>query len=90
MKAIVHTKYGAPDVLHLKEVEKPQPKDNEVLIKIHASTVNRTDCGFRSGKPYVVRFFSGLFKPKMPILGCELSGTIEVVGKNVRKFKTIL
>jgi NADPH:quinone reductase-like Zn-dependent oxidoreductase len=87
MKAIVHTKYGAPDVLHLKEVEKPQPKDNEVLIKIHASTVNRTDCGFRSGKPYVVRFFSGLFKPKMPILGCELSGTIEVVGKNVRKFK---
>ena len=86
MKAIIHTKYGSPNVLQLKEIEKPQPKENEVLIKIHASSVNRTDCGFRTGKPYVVRFFSGLFKPKRQILGCELSGTIEAIGKNVSKF----
>jgi NADPH:quinone reductase-like Zn-dependent oxidoreductase len=87
MKAIVNTMYGTPDVLHLAQVEKPQPKDNEILIKIYASTVNRTDCGFRSGKPYIVRLFSGLFKPSLPILGCEFSGVVEAIGKNVTLFK---
>jgi len=86
MKAIVCTKYGPPEVLQLKEVEKPTPKDNEVLIKIHATTVNRTDCGILRAKPFVIRFFTGIFKPN-PILGTEFAGIIEAVGKNVSSFK---
>ena len=87
MKAVVHTKYGPPEVLHLKEVEKPIPKDNEVLIKVYATTVNRTDCGFRSAEYFISRFFSGLFKPKNQILGNEIAGVIEEIGKDVSLFK---
>ena len=87
MKAIVSTKYGPPDVLQLKEVEKPAPKDNEVLIKMHASTVTAVDCTFRQGKPFIGRFFSGLRKPKNPIQGTELAGEIETVGKDVKLFR---
>lgn len=87
MKAVVYTKYGSPDVLQFKEVEKPAPKSNEVLIKIRATSVNRTDCGFRKPEYLIVRFVGGLFKPKKTILGSELSGEVEVIGKDVKTFK---
>ena len=87
MRAIVYTKYGAPEVAQLKEVPKPLPKDNEVLIKVYASTVNRTDSGFRSAEYFISRFWSGLLKPKYQILGCEFSGVIEEIGKQVTTFK---
>jgi NADPH:quinone reductase-like Zn-dependent oxidoreductase len=87
MKAIVCTKYGPPDVLQLKEVEKPTPKDNEVLIKIYAATVNRTDCATLRAKPFFARFFTGIFKPNNPIFGTEFAGEIEAVGENVSSFK---
>ena len=87
MKAIVYQKYGPPDVLQLKEVEKPAPKDNEVLIKIHATTVNRTDCATIRAIPFFARFFTGLFKPKKQIPGTEFAGKIEEIGKNVKSLK---
>ena len=86
MRAIINTKYGPPEVVKLMEVDKPLPKDNEVLIKIYATTVNRTDCGFRSAEYFISRFFSGLFKPKNKTLGNEFSGKIELIGKDVTLF----
>ena len=88
MKAIIHTRYGPPEVLQLAEVPKPIPNNNEVLIKVHATTVNRTDCGFRSAEYFISRFFSGLFRPKNQILGNEFAGEIETVGKDVESFKS--
>ena len=87
MKAIIHTRYGPPEVLQLAEVPKPGPKGKEVLIKVHATTVNRTDCGFRSAEYFISRFFSGLFRPKNQILGNEFAGEIEAVGKDVKLFQ---
>ncbi|MCC7298080.1 MAG: NAD(P)-dependent alcohol dehydrogenase [Bacteroidia bacterium] len=86
MKAIVYTQYGPPEVAQLKEMPIPQPKDNEVLVKVHASTVNRTDSGFRSAEYFVSRFWSGLLRPKLPILGCEFAGVVEQIGKDVTAF----
>jgi len=87
MKAIVCTKYGPPDVLELKEVEKPAIKDNEVLIKVYATTVSSMDWRFRQGKNIIARFMAGLTKPKNSIFGVELAGEIEYVGKDVKLFK---
>ncbi|HMT30147.1 MAG TPA: NAD(P)-dependent alcohol dehydrogenase [Bacteroidia bacterium] len=87
MKAIVYKNYGPPEVVKLAEIEKPFPKDNEVLVKVHCSTVNRTDCGFRSAEYFIVRFFAGLFRPRQKVLGCEFAGTVESVGKLVTEFK---
>jgi NADPH:quinone reductase-like Zn-dependent oxidoreductase len=83
MRACIHTSYGPPEVLQFAELPKPIPSDNEVLIRVHAATVNRTDCGFRSAEYFVSRFFSGLFKPNNPVLGSEFAGVIEAVGKQV-------
>lgn len=87
MKAVVCTKYGTAEVIQLKEVEKPILKDNEVLVKIFAVAVDIEDPMQREGKPYFARFFVGLFKPRIPILGSEFAGEIEAVGKNVKLFK---
>ena len=87
MKAIVYTKYGTPDVLELKEVSKPTPKDDEVLIKVHAVSINDWDWGLLQGIPFTNRLFSGLLKPKKKILGSDIAGRIEAVGKNVEQFQ---
>ncbi len=87
MKAIVNPKYGPPNALQLREIEQPIPKANELLIKVHATTVNDFDWGLVRGKPYLYRLIFGLLKPKHPIPGIELSGTVEAVGKQVTAFK---
>ncbi len=87
MKAIVHTQYGPPEVAKLTEIPAPVAKSNEVLVKVHATTVNRTDSGFRSAEYFISRFWSGLLKPKYQTLGSEFAGTIEAVGKSVTTFK---
>jgi len=83
MKAIVCTKYGPPDVLELTVVEKPTPKDDEVLLKVHAASVNPADWHLVGGKPYIARLQLGLRKPKDRVLGCDVAGQVEAVGKNV-------
>ena len=86
MKAVIYTQYGPPEIVRLAEVEKPVPKDDEVLIKVHATTVNRTDCGFRSAEHFITRFWSGLMRPKNQTLGNEFAGQIEAIGKYVTLF----
>jgi NADPH:quinone reductase-like Zn-dependent oxidoreductase len=86
MKAIVHHEYGSPDVLRLEEVQKPTPADNELLIKVHAVSINRSDWEGLIGKPLYARI-GGLFKPGYKILGSDIAGIVEAVGKDVRQFK---
>jgi len=86
MRAIVYTKYGSPDVLELKEIEKPVAKDDEVLIKVYAASLNDWDCGLLQGD-FVNRLLNGLFKPKIKILGSDIAGRVEAIGKDVEKFQ---
>src|SRR2546430_15688329 len=87
MRAVVYDRYGPPDVLRLEEVERPVPKADEVLIKIHATTVNRTDCAVRAAKPFISRFVTGLRRSRRKIFGSELSGELDVVSPGVSEFK---
>ena len=86
MQAITFSKYGSPDVLQISEVKKPTPKANELLIRVHATTVSSGDGRARQGNPFIVRFVTGLFKPKL-ILGSEIAGEVEAVGNDVTTFK---
>lgn len=87
MKAAVHTSYGHPDVVRVLDVDKPTIKGDEVLVKVHATTVNRTDCAFRAAKPFFIRFLTGLIRPRVTVLGGEFAGVVEAVGSRVTSFK---
>ncbi len=87
MKAAVRSKYGLPGDLTVKEIATPTPKDDEVLIRVHAVTVNRSDCHVLSGRPFVMRLFTGLFKPRLSTIGTDFAGQIEAVGSAVQSFK---
>jgi NADPH:quinone reductase-like Zn-dependent oxidoreductase len=87
MKAIVYTKYGSPDVLQLKEVEKPIPGDDDVLVIVRAASANPLDWHFMRGAPFVVRLVSGIRKPKQSMLGADVAGRVEAVGSNVKQFQ---
>ncbi len=86
MKAIRRIKYGGPEVLKVESVSKPIPKNDELLIRVHCTTVNRTDCSMLTGKPYIIRAFIGIFNPKQKVLGTDFAGQIEAVGENVKSF----
>jgi len=88
MKAIVYHNYGSPDVLRLEDIQKPIPNDYEVLVKVHAVSINSWDWDMLTGKPYEYRFFGGLFKPKSTKLhGCDIAGQVEAIGNSVKHFE---
>ena len=87
MKAVVRYNYGSPDVLQLREVEKPTPKKEEVLIKVHAASVNAMDYRFLTGTPYLARIMAGLLKPKQRVLGLDVAGRVEAVGADFKQFR---
>ncbi|MDX6398177.1 MAG: hypothetical protein QOJ43_1585, partial [Gaiellaceae bacterium] len=87
MRAVVHDRYGPPEVLRLEEVERPVPQDDEVLVKVHATTVTRSDTGLRSANYFFARAFTGLLRPKRKIAGMELAGVVEAVGASITQFE---
>jgi NADPH:quinone reductase-like Zn-dependent oxidoreductase len=87
MKSIIYTQYGSPDVLQFKDIEKPTPKENEVLVKIHAASANPLDWHLMRAEPFLARLENGLLKPKITKLGADIAGRVEAVGKNVTEFK---
>jgi NADPH:quinone reductase-like Zn-dependent oxidoreductase len=88
LRAVVCDRYGPPEVLRVEDVERPSPKADEVLVKVHATTMTRSDCGWRSAQPYFfVRFFTGLLRPRRRILGTEVAGEVEAVGSGVSEFQ---
>lgn len=87
MKAILYTRYGSPDVLHLAEVDKPVPKDDEALLEIHAASINRADWYALTGKPFMIRIGGGLLKPRNRILGMDVAGRVETVGREASRFQ---
>src|SRR5689334_15385679 len=88
MKAILHTRYGSPDLLELKEVEKPAPKENQVLIKVHAASINALEYRMMTAKPSFIRLMGGGFqRPKDPRFGTDVAGVVEAVGESVKQFR---
>ena len=87
MRAAVNTTYGSPDVVLVGQVAEPVPGADEVLVRVHATTVNRTDCGYRAAKPFILRFLTGLSKPRLTVLGTEFAGVVEAVGEAVTSFQ---
>jgi NADPH:quinone reductase-like Zn-dependent oxidoreductase len=87
MKAAVRSTYGPPEVLSIKEIEKPTPKDNEVLVRVYATSVNRSDCHILTGRPFAMRLFTGLLKPKLAVTGTDFAGEIEATGSTVKSFR---
>src|SRR6266446_4553507 len=87
MKAAVHSKYVPPGVLSLQEIDKPTPKDNELLIRVYAASANRSDLHVLTGRPFIMRLFTGLFKPKLAVTGSDFAGQVEAIGSTVSSFK---
>ena len=86
MKAVIYEKYGSPEVLELREIDIPSVADDEILVKIHTASIQQTDIRFRTGTPFLARVLAGLLKPKNQTLGCDYSGTVEAMGKNVNEY----
>src|SRR5919201_7127545 len=86
MKAAVHTRYGPPEVVRIRDVDKPTVGDRDVLVRVHATTVNRTDCAYRAARPFFMRLLTGLTRPRRTIIGTEFAGEVEAVGRDVTSF----
>ena len=90
MKAVTRTKYGGPEVLEVRDIPQPEPKDDEILVRVHATTVNRTDCGILTATPFPIRFFTGLFKPKSLVPGTDFAGVVVAIGEKSRIFEQVI
>jgi NADPH:quinone reductase-like Zn-dependent oxidoreductase len=87
MKAAVITRYGSPDVVTIREAPKPRPARGEVLVRVHATTVSRTDCGKLRAHPFFIRLFTGLSRPRRTIFGVDFAGVVEAAGSTIKSFK---
>jgi len=87
MRIVTQSRYGGPEVLDIREVPRPAPRENEVLVRVEAFSVTLADCAFRKADPFLVRFFAGLLRPKNLVLGDDIGGVVEAVGSGVRRLK---